>query len=190
MVNLMFGIMIHNDKRFQIEYPFLGRQKEEEEVEEVKEEVKAGKKGAKAVKGGKDKKKAKKEEEVAPEPQEEEEEDEEFSRSDIVVGDNLETKTQEGDLQEFKQRLRDLVTIDVDLFEKSQVASIVQHAIESYFNNFELFNLFQTSEQKEEELFIQVNVDEPYVVPPLESANYAGKIVTPEEEEEERLKRE
>ena len=191
LVNLLFGIMINNDKRFQIEYPFIGRKKEEEEVDEVKEEVKgAVKKGAKVTKVVKDAKKGKKEEEVLMEPQEEQEEDEEFSRSDILVGDNLAAKTQESDLLEFKQRLRELMGADITLFEKGQIANIVEHAVDSYFNNFELFNLFQTTEQKEEELFIQVNIDEPYIVPPLESASYAGKIVTPEEQEQERQKRE
>lgn len=80
----------------------------------------------------------------------------ELDRSEIQINDALDGKTYESDLSEFKQKLSLLCKGNPDLFEKSQIAKIVNYAVESYFNNFRLFNYCQTNEQTEENVYLQV----------------------------------
>lgn len=150
-INLMFFLFTNGDKRFQVDYTFIGDKKEEEDEEEEESKKK-----------GKDKKKGKQDEE-------EEfvlvDEEEEFDREEIPIDSSvLENKSYEEDLKSFKTLISKLVKSDINLFNKEQIARIVTYSIDNYFNNYNLFNYCQKNEQTEENIYLQVSY---FIIPKL-----------------------
>lgn len=143
-VNLMFFLFINKDKRFDVDYFFVGDKVEEEEEDEEDKKKK-----------GNDKKKGKKTEE-----DEEDflvDEEDEFDREEIKVDAGaLGGKSYEEDLKGFKVLVSKVVKNNLELFSKQQIARIVAYSIDNYFNNFKLFNYCQTHEQTQENIYLQV----------------------------------
>ena len=151
ITNLLFSLYYNGDTRFDIEYPYLRvvREREAAEAEEdAKNKKKDGKKGGKGGdKGGEEE-----------EEQAEEDEDSEFDRSLIEIGDSVAGKTYEDDLAGFKASLGLLAKRVPGLVTKADIARIVGYSIQSYFNNFNLFNYCQTHDQTEENVYLQVRL--------------------------------
>lgn len=147
LINVLFTVFVNNDQRYsQKEFEFLEdvRAREAAEAEEAQaNDKKKDKKGA-------DKKKTEAVEEVVID------EEDELDRSEIQVGGALDSKNYDEDLSQFKKQLASLCKSNPGLFERSQIANIVNYAVESYFNNFRLFNFCQTNEQTEENIYLQV----------------------------------
>ena len=180
VANLTFGLFRNGDTRYEIEYPIL---KEEEEEEEEEEEQK-GKKSKKN-----EKKKDKKQEEEEEVPLEDEDS---IDRSLIDPSEATKDKNLDSDKNWLKENLKKIVNEKSGFFTKEQIAKIFSHFTESYFLNFDLFQFARQNKQLEEDVFIQVLVDQPFVPPPLHEAKFLGVIYTEEEkkqmEEEKRQK--
>lgn len=81
-----------------------------------------------------------------------------LDRDDIKLGTSLSQKSHEDDLAQFKLRLSKVCRANPALFDKSQIALIINYAVESYFNNFRLYNFCQLYEQSEENLYLTVSI--------------------------------
>lgn len=98
-------------------------------------------------------------------------------RSSLRITDCVEQKTYAGDLADFKQRLGRLIKAFPQMFiDKNEVAALVNHAMNSYFANFNLFRYITMFDRTEENITMQVSVDEPTVVAPLSDAVQTGKL--------------
>jgi hypothetical protein len=147
LINLLFTVFINSDDRFMSKnFEFLEDIRAREAAEAEAAQANDKKKDKKA-----DKKKGAEEEEVVID------DESELDRSEIQVGNALEDKSYDQDLREFKQKLSLMCKGNPDLFNRGQIASIVNYAVESYFNNFRLFNFCQTNEQTEENIYMQVS---------------------------------
>lgn len=182
-LNLLFSVFVNQDSRFGSKtFEFLedirAREAAEEQQAAADKNKKAPEKDAKKKTDGKD---------DLPVV----DESEPLDRDEIKLGTSLDQKSYEDDLSQFKQRLAKVCRTNPDLFDKSQIAQIISYAVESYFNNFRLYNFCQLYEQSEENLYLtviiwcvsypQVTIDEPCVSPPLEEARHVAKILTQEE---------
>jgi hypothetical protein len=108
LINLLFGVFLNNDQRFNSKfYDFLEDRKAREAAEE---EAQAADKNKKVVA---DPKKKEAVEEVVID------DDDELDRSEIKVGDSLDQKTHQKDLDLFKRNLTQLCKIHPNLYDKS-----------------------------------------------------------------------
>lgn len=152
--NLLFSNLTNKDKRFQGALPLVkDTQPETEEEEEalIHEEQKF--------------------KSVLP-PTEPED-----YRAEQDPTESLKEKTSESDLVDFKAKLSAVIRKYSNYFNnKSEVAKLVSHAMNSYFGNFNLFRYISVFRPSEENISIQVPVDQPSEAPPLSEAIQVGRI--------------
>lgn len=101
--------------------------------------------------------------------------EDEIDRSEIQVLDALDGKTYESDLKDFKEYLSKMAKKNPSIFTKQDLVALVNHALTSFFNNYNLFRYNSLYEQTEEEIRMQVTIDQPTVVAPLAEAQMIGK---------------
>lgn len=156
--NLLFSNLTNKDKRFQGALPLVKDTQPETEEEEalIQEEQKF-----KSVL-----------------PQIDDSTEPEDYRAEQDPTESLEEKTSESDLVDFKAKLSAIIRKYSNYFNnKSEVAKLVSHAMNSYFGNFNLFRYISVFRPSEENISIQVPVDQPSEAPPLSEAIQVGRIV-------------
>lgn len=178
LCNILFMNFINKDRRFALEFPVV-REKDPNLAEEPPQEE---------------------EEEKQPDnplasiPLEDGEELDDY-RDKLEVQEALAEKSYEGDLAAFKANLAKVAKkYSSQMSSKAEIAAIVTHAMNSYFDNYNLIRYNAIFRPSEETLYLQVSVDEPTVLPPLADAVMTGREEVPIEEvnpeEELRAKKE
>lgn len=158
MSNLLFANFTNKDTRFSVDYPPIkdgAFENEEEEELWMQHELN---------------RKAK-----IPELEDSVEPDD--YRSALKLADRVENKTYAGDLSDFKQRLGKIMKKYSNIFnEKDEITHLVNHAMNSYFSNFNLFKYITIYDRSEENISMQVSIDEPTPTTPLAEAVQIGKL--------------
>lgn len=156
--NLLFSNFTNKDQRFTIEYPPIRDSPfDNEEEEELWIQQEHNRKSK------------------VPELEESVEPDD--YRSALKPDDKVEDKSYAGDLVDFKQRLGKLMKKYPQYFsEKEEITSLVNHSMNSYFSNFNLFRYITVFDRSEENISMQVSVDEPNPIAPLTEAVQTGKL--------------
>lgn len=149
-LNVLFSVFVNQDKRFTSKtFEFLEDVRAKEAAEEQQAATDKNKKAPE-----KDPKKKVDGKDELPVV----DESDPLDRDEIKLGTSLDEKTHEDDLAQFKLRLQKLCRSNPNLFNKGQIAMIINYAVESYFNNFRLFNYCQQYEQSEENLYLTVSL--------------------------------
>lgn len=178
--NLLFTNFTNKDSRFEIELPQVREsvpETEEEEEALIQEEQKFRAK--------------------LP-PLEDFEEPDDY-RSQLDCTNQIKEKSYESDLVTFKQKLGSLMKKYPHYFmERSEITSLVNHAMSNYFANFNLYKCITLFKKSEENISMQISIDEPTIVLPLTQAEQIGRLDEeghkdqhdPSEDQEEKKKRE
>lgn len=159
LANLLFKNFINKDERFNIDYPIVkeidpAAHHLEEEEEEPTETVT---------------------DPLSTIVLDDGEEIDDY-RAKLDPSESLANKSYDSDLVEFKLSLAKIIKKRGEtLANKEQITKLVSYAMSSYFGNWHLFRFTSAHQPTEELVTLQISIDEPTLVAPLEQALMVAK---------------